>query len=168
MSKVMAPSEVYNTNGVSISHTFGDIWEKVYMTYWPQFKIKGHGTKWKPIYGFPHVYNTNGVSISRSFRDIWENVHLTLVQGQRSKVTAPSESPYIVSYMYTIQTETLSIIVFGIFEKKYIRPFDLGSRSKVMAPNESLYMISYMCTIQIESLFPIVFEKTADFTFFDL
>ena len=46
--------------------------------------------------------------------------------------------------------------------------FDLGSRSKVMAPNESPYMISYVCTIQIEPLSLIVFEKTADFTFFDL
>ena len=46
--------------------------------------------------------------------------------------------------------------------------FDLGSRSKVMTPNESPYMISYMSTIQMEPLSLIVYEKTADFTLFDL
>ena len=58
--------------------------------------------------------------------------------------------------------ESLSLIVFEIFEKNAHMTFDL------MAPNESPYMISYMSTIQMEPLSLIVFEKTADFTFFDL
>ena len=33
---------------------------------------------------------------------------------------APNESQYMVSYVPTIKTETLSIIVFWIFEKKGI------------------------------------------------
>ena len=74
----------------------------------------------------------------------------------------------MISYMSTIQTESLSLIVFEIVEKKAHMAFDLGSRSKVMAPNGSPYMISYMSTIQKEPLSAIVFEKSADFTFFDL
>ena len=64
--------------------------------------------------------------------------------------------------------ESLSLIVFEIFDNKAYMTFDLGSRSNVMAPNESPYVISYMCTIQMEPLSLIVFEETADFTFFDL
>ena len=36
---------------------------------------------------------------------------------------APNESPYMFSYMSTIQTESLSLIVFERFERK--RPYDL-------------------------------------------
>ena len=64
--------------------------------------------------------------------------------------------------------ESLSLIVFEIFDNKAYMTFDLGSRSNVMAPNESSYMISYMSTIQMEPLSLIVFKKTADITFFDL
>ena len=55
--------------------------------------------------------------------------------------------------MTTIQMESLSLIIFEIFEKKNTDlAFDLGSRSKVIAPKESPYMISYMSTIQMVSL----------------
>ena len=60
--------------------------------------------------------------------------------------------------------ESLSLIVFKIFDNKADMTFDLGSRSNVMAPNESQYMISYMSAIQMETLSLNVFEKTADFT----
>ena len=53
--------------------------------------------------------------------------------------------------------ESLSLIVFEIFEKNAQMTFDLGSKSKVMAPNERPYMISYMSTIQMEPLSLIVF-----------
>ena len=93
---------------------------------------------------------------------------MTFDLGSRSKVMAPNESPYMISYMSTIQMESLSLIVFEIVEKNAHMTFDLGSRSMFIAPNESPYMISYMFTIQIEPLSLIFFEKTADFTFFDL
>ena len=70
--------------------------------------------------------------------------------------------------MSITQMESLSLIVFEIFEKNGRMTFDLGSRSKVMAPNESPYMIFYMSTIQMESLSLIVFEifeKTVHMTF---
>ena len=71
---------------------------------------------------------------------------------------APNESPYMISYMSTIQMESLSLIVFEIFEKNTHMTFDLGSRSKVMAPNEGPYMISYVSKIQMECPSLIVFE----------
>ena len=84
---------------------------------------------------------------------------MTFDLGSRSKVMAPNESPYMISYMSTIQTESISLTVFEIFEKRTHMTFDLGSRSKFNAPNESPYTISYMSTIQMESLSFIVFEK---------
>ena len=93
-----------------------------------------------------------------------KNAYLTFDLGSNSKVMPPNESPYMISYMTTMQTESLSLIVFEIFLKNTHMNFDLVSRSKVMAPNESPYMISYMTTIQMESLSIIVFEKIADFT----
>ena len=67
--------------------------------------------------------------------------------GPRSKVMAPNASPYMISYMSTIQMKSLSLVIFEIFEKIAFLTFDLGLRSKVMAPNESPHMISYMSTI---------------------
>ena len=43
---------------------------------------------------------------------------LTFDLGSRSIVMAPNESSYMISYMSTIQIESLSLIVFEIFEKK--------------------------------------------------
>ena len=45
--------------------------------------------------------------------------------------------------------ESVSLIVFEIFEKNVYLTFDLGSRSKALAPNVSPYMISYMSSIKI-------------------
>ena len=50
---------------------------------------------------------------------------------------AANESPYLISRVSTIQMESLSLVVFEIFEEKVHLNFDLGSRSKVMTPNES-------------------------------
>ena len=51
--------------------------------------------------------------------------------GSRSKVMAPIESSYMISYMTTIQNESLSLVVFKIVEKKFIWPltFVQGQRS---------------------------------------
>ena len=43
---------------------------------------------------------------------------LTFDLDLRSKVMAPNESPYMISYMSTIQMESVSLVVFKIFEKK--------------------------------------------------
>ena len=38
---------------------------------------------------------------------------MTFDLGSRSKVMAPNESPYMISYMCTIQIDLLSLIVFA-------------------------------------------------------
>ena len=76
--------------------------------------------------------------------------------GPRSKVMAPNESPYMVSYMSRIEMKSLSLAAFEIFEKIIFWPHDL--RPKVMAPNEIPHMVSYTYTIEMKSLSLIVFK----------
>ena len=95
-----------------------------------------------------------------NFKVIWSDL--------RSKVMAPNESPYMISYMSTIHIESLSLIFLekiAIFTFKVIWS-DL--RSKVMALNESPYMISYVSIIQMESLSIIVSEIIGKNCIFDL
>ena len=75
---------------------------------------------------------------------------MTFDLGSRSNVMAPNESPYMISYMSTIQIKSLSLVFFKILKTKAHLTFDLGSRLNVMASNESPYMISYMSTIQMD------------------
>ena len=42
---------------------------------------------------------------------------MTFDFGSRSKVMVPNESPYMVSYMSTIEMKSLSLAVFEIFAK---------------------------------------------------
>ena len=55
--------------------------------------------------------------MSHNFQYISENSILTFVHDPRSKVMAPNESPYMISYMYIIQMKSLFLIVFEIFAK---------------------------------------------------
>ena len=77
----------------------------------------------------------------------------------RSKVTAPNESPPMISYMSAIQMKSLTLTVF---EKNAYFMF-LGQsvylRSKVTAQYESPPMISYMSAIQMKSLSLTVFKN---------
>ena len=77
------------------------------------------------------LYNTNQVPVSHSFQYISENSILTFDLDPRSKVMAPNESPYMISYMYTIQMKSLSLIVSKIVVKIAFVTFDLdlGQRS---------------------------------------
>ena len=54
---------------------------------------------------------------------------MTFDLGSRSNVMAPNERPYMISYMSTIQMESLSHIDFEIFEKNAHMTFDLGQGS---------------------------------------
>ena len=100
-----------------------------------------------------YVYYTNEIFISQ---DICENSIFDL--DPMSKVVAPNESPYMVSYMCRIQMKFLYLIVCKIFAKIAFLSFNVDPRSKVMEPNESLYMISYMSTVQMKPLSLRVFE----------
>ena len=85
--------------------------------------------------------------------------------GPSSKVMAPNESPYLVSYMSIIERMSLSLIVFEIFAKIAFWPPDLGPRSKVMAPTESPYLVSYMSFIVMMPPSLIIFEIFAKIAF---
>ena len=89
----------------------------------------------------------------------------------RSKIFSPFESPYMTSYLASIDTFSLSCTVFEIFDFKvlWVWPwpftFRVHQRSKQISPFESPYMTSYLTSIDTFSLSPTVFE-IFDFKFF--
>ena len=82
----------------------------------------------------------------------------------RSKIFSPFESPYMTSYLISIDTFSLSRTVFEIFDIKVFRvwpwPLTFGGhlRSKIFPPFESPYMTSYSNPIDTFSLSRTVFE----------
>ena len=83
---------------------------------------------------------------------------------QRSKIFSPFESPYMTSYLTSIDTFSLSRTVFEIFNFKVLRvwPWSLTFtghlRSKIFQPFESPYRTSYLISIDTFSLSRTVFE----------
>ena len=82
----------------------------------------------------------------------------------KSKSFIPFESPYMTSYLTSIDTFSLSHTVFEIFDFKLFRvwPWPLTSkghlRSKIFIPFESPYMTSYLTSIDTFSVSRTVFE----------
>ena len=82
----------------------------------------------------------------------------------RSKIFLPFESPYMTSYLTSIDTSSLSRTVFQIFDFKVFRvwpwplTFKSHLRSKIFMPFESPYMTSYLNSIDTFSLSRTVFE----------
>ena len=89
---------------------------------------------------------------------------LTLRGHRRSEIFSSFESPYTTSYLTSIDTLSLSRIVFVIFDFKvfrvWLRPliFRVHQRSKIFSPFESPYMISYLTSIDTFPLSCTVFE----------
>ena len=89
----------------------------------------------------------------------------------RSKIFSTFESPYMTSYLTSIDTFSLSCTVFEIFDFKIFRvwPWPLTSKghlgSKFFIPFESSYMTSYLTSIDTSFLSRTVFE-IFDFTIF--
>ena len=79
-----------------------------------------------------------------------------------SKSFIPFESPYMTSYLTSIDTFSLSCTVFEIFDFKLFRVWPLTSkghlRSKIFILFESPYMTSYLTSIDTFSLSRTVFE----------
>ena len=82
----------------------------------------------------------------------------------RSNIFSPFESPYMTSYLTSIDTFSLSRNVFEIFDFKVFRvwPWPLtfrgDPRSKICSPFQSAYMTSYLTSIDTFSLSRTVFE----------
>ena len=82
-----------------------------------------------------------------------------------SIIFPPFESPYMTSYLFSIDTFSLSRTVSEIFDFKVFRvwPWPLTfrgyQRSKIFSPFESPYMTSYLTSMDTFSLSRTVFEK---------
>ena len=82
----------------------------------------------------------------------------------RSNIFSPFESPYMLSYLTSIGTFSLSRTVFEIFDIEVLRvwPWPLTFRghlrSNIFSPFESPYMTSYLTHIDTFSLSRTVFE----------
>ena len=89
---------------------------------------------------------------------------LTFRSHLRSEIFLPFESPYIPSYLTSIDTFSLSRTVFEIFDFKVFGvwtwplTFRGHLRSKIFSPFESQYMTSYLTSIDTFSLSRTVFE----------
>ena len=100
---------------------------------------------------------------------------LTSKGHQRSKNFIPFESPYVTSYLTSIDTYSLSRTVFEIFDFKLSRvwPWPLTSeghpKSKIFIPFESPYMTSYLTPIDTFFLwYRFLRYLTSNFIGFDL
>ena len=82
----------------------------------------------------------------------------------RSNICSPFESPYMTSYLTSIDIFSLSRTVFEIFDFKVFRvwpwllTFRGHLRSNIFSPFESLYRTSYLTPIDTFSLYRTVFE----------
>ena len=110
-------------------------------------------------------------SLSRTVFEIFDFKHfrvwpwpLTSKCHPRSKIFIPFESPYMTSYLTSIDTFSLSRTVFEIFDFKLFRvwPWPLTSKghlgSKFFIPFESPYMTSCLTSIDTISLSRTVLE----------
>ena len=91
-------------------------------------------------------------------------LNLTSKGHPRSKIFSPFGSPYMTSYLISIDTFSLSCTVFEIFDFKGFRvwswplTFNGDPKSKIFPPYESPYMTSYSTPIDTFSLSRTVFE----------
>ena len=90
---------------------------------------------------------------------------LTFKDHLRSKIFSSFESPYMTSYLTSIDTFSLSRTVFEIFDFKvfivWLLPLTFRGHlgSKIFSPFESPYMTSYLISMDTYSLSRTVFEK---------
>ena len=118
-----------------------------------------------------YLTSIDNFSLSRIVFEIFEFKHfrvwpwLLAFRGHlRSSISIPFESPYMTSYLTSIDTFSLSCTVFEKFYFKLFRvwPWPLTFRghlrSKFFIPVESPYMTSYVTSIDTFSLSRTVFE----------
>ena len=163
----------------SLSRTVFEIFDFIVFWVWPwPLTFRGHfGSKMfftirKPIHDFLSNFYWHFFSISFRFRDnrlhsfwVWP-WPLTFRGHLGSKMFLPFESPYMTSYLTSIDTFSLSRSVFEIIDFKVFLgdwPWPLTFRdhlgSKIFSPFESPCMTSYLTSIDIFSLSRTVFER---------
>ena len=161
----------------SLSRTVFEIFDfKVFRVWlWP-LTFRGH-LRSKIFLPFDSPYMTSYLTLIDTFtlsRTVFEIFDfkvfrvwpwpLTFRDHQRSKIFLPFESPYMTSYLTSIDLISLSRTVFEIFDFEVSRvwPWPLTFRghlrSKIFLPFNSSYMTSYLTTIDLFSLSRTVFE----------
>ena len=161
----------------SLSSTVFEIFDFKVFRVWPRPLTFGGHQKTKIFSPFESPYMTSYLtsidtfSLSRTVSEIFDFKvfrvwpwSLTFRVHQRSKIFSSFESPYMTSYLTSIDTFFLSRTVFEIFNFKVFRvwPWPLTFRghlrSKIFSSFESPYMTSYLTSIDTFSLSRTVFE----------
>ena len=164
-------------NTISLSLTVLEIFEIKVFRVWPWLLTpKGHlGSKkcipFESPYMTSYLTSMDNISLTRT---VFEIFHfkvfrvwpwpLTPKSYLRSKSLIPFESPYITSYLTSMNTISLSLTVLEIFEIKVfrVRPWllthksHLGSKKFILF--ESPYFTSYLTSMDNISLSRTVFE----------
>ena len=162
---------------ISLSRTVFKIFDFKVFRVWPWPLTFGGHQRSKIFSSFESPYMTSYLtsidtfSLSRTILEIFDFQvfgvwpwPLTLIGHQRSKISSPFESPYMTSYLTSIDIFSLSRTVFEIFDFQVfgVWPWPLTfrghQRSKIFLLFESPCMTSYLTSIDIFSLSCIVFE----------
>ena len=190
-SKIFIPFEspymtsyLTSMDTISLSLTVFEIFNFKNFRVWPWLLTpKGHlGSKtfipFESPYMTSYLTSMDTISLSltvfeifnfKNFR-VWPWL-LTPKGHLGSKTFIPFESPYMTSYLTSMDTISLSLTVFEIFNFKNFRvwPWLLTPKghlgSKIFIPFESPYMTSYLTSMNTISLSLTVFE-IFDFKFF--
>ena len=164
-------------NTISLSRTVFEIFDFKIFRVWPRpLTPKGHlGSKNSNLFESPYMtsYLTSmdTISLSPTVFEIFDfNVFrvwpwpLTPEGHMGSILFKPFESPYMTSYLTSMDTISLSLTVFEIFDFKIFRvwPWPLTSKGHLGSKNsilfESPYMTSYLTSMDTISLSLTVFE----------
>ena len=164
-------------NTFALSRTVFEIFDFKVFRVWPWPLIfRGHLSS-KIFSPFESTYMTSYLTSIATFslsRTVFETFDfkvfgvwpwpLTFRGHLRSKIFSPFESPYMISYLTSVETFSLSCTVFEIFDFKDLRvwPWPLTFRghlrSKIFLLFESPYMTFYLTSIVTFALSRTVFE----------
>ena len=163
---------------LSLSRTVFEIFDFKVLRVWPwpltfggHPSVKNIFTNSKAHIWLPYLTPIDTFSLSRTVFEIFDFKGLRVwpwpltFRGHLvSKIFPLFESPYMTSYLTSMDTFSLSRTVFEIFDFKVFRvwpwPLTFGShpRSKIFSLIESPYMIPYLTSIDTFSLSRTVFE----------
>ena len=172
----------------SLSRTVFEIFDFKVFRFWPWLlTLRGHRRSqifslFESPYTTSYLTSIDTLSLSRTVFEIfdfkvfrvWPRPLIFRVR-QRSKIFSSFESPYMISYLTSIDTFPLSRTVLEIFDFKVFRvwPWPLTfrghQRSKIFSPFQSPYMTSYLTSIDT-FLYPAPFSihLTSKISGFDL
>ena len=170
-------SYLTSMDNISLSHTVFEIFDFKVFRVWPWPLTPKSHLRSKILIPFESPYMTSyltsmdNISLSRTVFEIFNFKvfrvwpwPLTPKGHLRSKILIPFESPYMTSYLTSMDNISLSRTVFEIFDFKVFRvwPWPLTPKghlgSKILISFESLYMTCYLTFMDYISLSRTVFE----------